>query len=130
MHYKLSTRIFIWPYVTACCDVKRACFFQTLYTHCVNICTSRIHRVTPCRTPVSFATQEEGKLAHETALLALLGEDGGASVQLAAQVETLVALLLGLGRGARGLVLCIEVPHVPRDCLQKRIFPIPCGIKK
>ena len=58
-------------------------------------------------------TQEEGKLAHETALLALLGEEGGPSVQLAAQVETLVALLLGLGRGARGLMLCIEVTRAP-----------------
>ena len=52
---------------------------------------------------------------HEAALGALLedeggggGGGGGGAAQLEDQVETFAALLLGLARGARGLVLCVE----------------------
>ena len=48
--------------------------------------------------------------AHEAALVAVLGlgEGEGSDVQLGEQVTTLTAVLLGLARSARGLVLCVE----------------------
>ena len=65
----------------------------------------------------------EGKQAHEAALEALLGGEG-TNVQLAAQVATLAAVLLGVARqGERGLVLCAEdAEHM--DCSSLEVLDL------